>query len=90
MIESRCGTKCSECEYVKKVNCKGCIAINKPFWGENCRVKSCCEDKGLENCGMCEQFPCALLNEFAYDEEEGDNGKRIEHCKIWCNIKKDS
>ena len=33
--------------------------------------------------GVCEQFPCELLRQFAYDEKQGDGGKRIEQCKIW-------
>ncbi|NLK95868.1 MAG: DUF3795 domain-containing protein [Clostridiales bacterium] len=85
MVESRCGLKCSECEYKEKVNCKGCIAMDKPFWGESCSVKSCCESKEQEHCGQCGQFPCKVLLQFAYDEKEGDNGKRIEQCKKWCN-----
>ena len=46
-------------------------------------LKSCCEEKPQEHCGNCENFPCALLNQFAYDEKQGDNGKRIEQCKVW-------
>ncbi len=84
IIESRCGIVCSECGYREKMNCKGCVAIKNPFWGE-CPVKKCCEDKGLENCGQCNNFPCKLLNSFAYDKEQGDEGKRIEQCKKWCS-----
>lgn len=83
MIESRCGIKCSECEYKESVGCPGCLHITKPFWGDSCPVKSSCEDKGYEHCGKCEQFPCKVLNDFAYDEKQGDNGKRIEQCKLW-------
>jgi len=84
MIESRCGILCSECEYRHQVNCGGCIAIQKPFWGDICPVKSCCENKGKEHCGQCSEFPCALLHQFSYDEKQGDNGKRIDQCKKWC------
>ncbi|MDR0465742.1 MAG: DUF3795 domain-containing protein, partial [Deltaproteobacteria bacterium] len=45
MVESRCGILCGECEYREKMNCKGCIAIAKPFWGDACPVKSWCEEK---------------------------------------------
>lgn len=83
MIESRCGIVCSECAYKEKMNCKGCVNIDNPFWGE-CPVKKCCEEKQFENCGMCIDFPCDLLKKFAYDKEQGDNGKRIEQCKCWC------
>ena len=83
MIESRCGLLCSECSYQKQVDCKGCVKIKKPFWGENCPIKVCCETKKLTYCGQCKEFPCHLLNQFAYDEKQGDNGKRIEQCRCW-------
>jgi len=83
MIESRCGIICSECKYKEEMNCKGCTKIDKPFWGDSCPVKSCCEGRGYEHCGECSDFPCDLLNQFAYDEREGDNGKRIETCRNW-------
>ena len=83
MVESRCGALCSQCEYREHANCKGCIVIKKPIWGESCPVKSCCEDRGYQHCGQCSEFPCGLLNEFAYDKEHGDDGKRIETCCLW-------
>lgn len=83
MIESRCGILCNECSYQKQVGCQGCVMIKKPFWGESCPVKSCCETKKYEHCGQCNHFPCDLLKQFAYDKQQGDNGKRIEQCKCW-------
>lgn len=85
MIQSRCGILCEECHYKEEVGCKGCVNIDKPFWGESCPVKSCCENKSLSHCGQCKLFPCELLIQFAYDEEQGDGGKRIEQCKCWQN-----
>ena len=38
--ESRCGLLCSACEYREQMNCKGCIQIEKPFWGDRCPVKA--------------------------------------------------
>lgn len=84
MIESRCGIMCSECGYKEQTGCKGCVQMDKPFWGESCPVKSCCEGKSLEHCGLCDTFPCDILNQFAYDKEQGDDGKRIAQCKKWC------
>ena len=81
-IESRCGILCSECEYECEGRTKGCVGIDKPFHGE-CEVKICCEEKKLEYCGECGEFPCELLKRYAFDEEQGDNGKRIEQCKKW-------
>lgn len=83
MVESRCGILCSECEYRDEMSCGGCIQIDKPFWGDACPVKSCCEGKGLAHCGECNDFLCGLLKQFAYDKEQGDDGKRIEQCRKW-------
>lgn len=85
-VESRCGILCNECEYREKMNCGTCINIEKPFWGDGCPVKNCCEEKELEHCGLCSDFPCDLLNQFAYDKDQGDDGKRIEQCKKWAGV----
>ena len=80
---ARCGTYCGDCEYRVKTNCPGCIqAMGKMFWGE-CRVAKCCLAKELDNCGFCDNFPCDLLKEFAYDKEQGDNGERIRNLEAW-------
>jgi len=83
MIESRCGLLCSKCSFRETMGCKGCINMDKPFWGDFCFVKSCCEEKGKTHCGECGNFVCSALHNFAYDKEQGDNGKRIEQCKKW-------
>ena len=82
MVESRCGILCSQCEYKEQCG-GGCTKIDKPFWGDSCPVKDCCEGRELEHCGQCANFPCSVLTQFAYDTEEGDNGKRIETCRRW-------
>ena len=84
MIESRCGILCWKCGYRAKAGCKGCKAIDKPFWGESCPLKVCCEAKGIENCGRCDVFPCEQLVAFAFDANQGDGGRRIEQCRTWC------
>ncbi len=83
MVESRCGILCNECKFMKEKKCEGCVAIKKPFWGDSCKVKSCCESKSQNHCGECDNFLCDTLKEFSYDKKEGDNGKRIDQCKIW-------
>lgn len=83
MNDSRCGILCSECGFKEQMSCKGCITIDKPFWGESCPVKACCEGREKDHCGQCSEFPCAMLNQMAYDENQGDCGKRIEQCKKW-------
>ena len=46
-------------------------------------MKSCCEGKGLNHCGQCGEFPCALLHRFAYEMEQSDQGERIRQCERW-------
>lgn len=83
MVESRCGLLCNSCDYREQTGCPKCTVMDKPFWGEECPVKSCCEGKSLGHCGMCSEFQCALLNSFSYDSSNGDNGQRIEQCRQW-------
>ena len=87
MIESRCGILCSKCEYKEKENCPGCLIMEKPFWSDSCDLKSCCEAKKLEHCGLCPDFPCEDMNNMAADDVNSDNGSRIEHCKLWAHSK---
>jgi hypothetical protein len=79
----RCGIDCNDCEYRAPMNCPGCVCSEgKPFWGE-CSVAKCSADKGHEHCGKCQEFPCEMLNKFAYDPDQGDNGKRISNLREW-------
>jgi hypothetical protein len=72
-----CGLDCRLCEAFQSGTCPGCHAVSgKPFWGE-CRLAQCVTDRSLPNCSACSDFPCALLYEFAYDKDEGDDGQRI-------------
>jgi len=88
MVESRCGIKCGECKYREQMNCAGCLLIDKPFWGDYCPIKDCCEGRKHEHCGQCIEFPCALLTQFSYHNSEGDKGARIEACRSWANLHK--
>lgn len=88
MIESRCGLLCSQCGYREQTGCTGCVSMKRPFWAEHCPVKDCCETRKLEHCGQCAEFPCQLLSSFAYDKDQGDDGKRLEQCKCWVQREK--
>ncbi|MCI8541111.1 MAG: DUF3795 domain-containing protein [Erysipelotrichaceae bacterium] len=81
-MKSRCGILCEECAYRETMNCKGCANIEHPFWG-NCPIKSCVEGKALTHCGQCDTFPCAMAKQFAFDEKQGDGGKRLKQCERW-------
>lgn len=68
MFESRCGVCCEGCERRGSVRCKGCLHMEKPFWGGECKVKTCCEEKKLEHCGLCPAFPCDMLAGMGKDQ----------------------
>ena len=89
MVQSRCGLLCDECAYREQTGCQGCSQMEKPFWADSCPVKSCCESKEQRHCGECNEFVCSLLHTFAYDEEQGDGGKRLEQCKLWKQEKRE-
>lgn len=81
--ESRCGKRCSICPSRAEFNCDGCLS-EKPFLAsEECEIKLCCEKKGLEHCGDCPDFPCSMLKNMSYDEDDGDDGEQILNCKHW-------
>lgn len=85
-IQSRCGIVCAECgEKPQGAPCPGCLALQQPFWGD-CPVKNCCQQKNLACCGDCANFPCELLHTFAYDPQQGDEGRRLQQCKEWCAV----
>lgn len=83
-VESRCGLICSECDYQEKMNCPTCTVMDKPFWGDGCVIKSCCESRGHTHCGECQEIPCEQLTAFSYSESpDGDDGARIRQCGEW-------
>ena len=63
-LAAACGLYCGDCEYLGN-RCTGCAQLQgKPFWAgqygvEVCPIYGCCVDqKGLEHCGLCDEFPC--------------------------------
>ena len=89
MVVSRCGIICCSktCKEAFGFDCAGCVNIEKPPWGDECPVKSCCESLNLAHCGECPDFPCSVLKDFSFDPEHGDNGARIEQCREWATQK---
>ena len=80
MFESRCGVCCNQCERKEAVRCTGCATMEKPFWGGECGVKSCCEAKGLNHCGECPDFPCEM--EASMGTDMGfDAEPRLKQCR---------
>ena len=93
MCQSRCGKNCSQCQMKIDELCAGCFELEEGNWAGDCEIKACCEDKALEHCGLCPAFPCDLLRNTAFDEEEGDDGERLVTLKRWAeeiDIQKDN
>ena len=64
-----CGIYCGDCDFLR-IECAGCGNVNgKPFWttlmkSEVCPLHECCRNqKQLEHCGWCEDFPCKTFLE---------------------------
>jgi hypothetical protein len=80
---ARCGLFCGDCDYRERMSCPGCIqAKGQPFWGA-CQIALCCTGRELDHCGQCPSFACDDLKRFAYDEEHGDDGRRIRNLEAW-------
>jgi hypothetical protein len=48
--------------------CQGCRGERSVHWSADCKILLCCVDeRGLENCSQCPDFPCAILEAFADD-----------------------
>ena len=60
------------------VHCWGCWANNRNCWGKRCFFRKCSDEKGLDFCYKCADYPCNELQEF-YVENPGarDNLSRI-------------
>ncbi|MEA3311528.1 MAG: DUF3795 domain-containing protein [candidate division WOR-3 bacterium] len=58
-----CGDYCGKCpNYPRK--CAGCVPELHP----DCHFIRCCQDKGIEHCGFCENLPCQKLAGFCPDD----------------------
>lgn len=82
MFESRCGVCCSDCNRREQVKCKGCTEMPAPFWGGICEVKKCCENKKLNHCGQCTDFPCKTAADMG-KEQGHDPEPRLTKCREW-------
>ena len=62
-----CGIYCGNCGLLGE-QCEGCGYVDgKPFWttqitSDICPLHDCCRNqKQLEHCGLCEDFPCKIF-----------------------------
>lgn len=50
----------------EEINCDGCLSENGNMIGycKFCELRTCCREKGLENCSLCIEQPCENLAKF--------------------------
>jgi hypothetical protein len=57
-----CGRLCEFCDGYLDGPCRGCgYQLGETRRGECALFKCCVEQRGLEHCGLCSDFPCQLF-----------------------------
>jgi len=77
---SVCGIDCDICKYKEEAGCKGCrvcAPAGECVWGGRCELFDCAAEKNISHCGLCADFPCEKLKEWAASE----NPERIDNLK---------
>jgi hypothetical protein len=46
-------------------HCETCRKLVDKCWTEECWIRNCCQEKKLEYCFECEEFPCYKLKEWS-------------------------
>jgi hypothetical protein len=50
----------------RDVHCKGCRGDKEDLWNKDCKIRQCCiEEKRLDFCNECREFPCTKLIEWS-------------------------
>jgi hypothetical protein len=66
---------------IEKIKCQGCRVDEAGNWNEDCGIRKCAKDKGLNFCFECEDYPCEIIQEFAESHRSHkviiENAKRI-------------
>jgi hypothetical protein len=47
-----------------EVRCGGCLSDDRFVYCEVCPIRNCCEEKEIEGCHQCDEFPCQFMDEF--------------------------
>ena len=54
----------------RKMYCTGCLGSIETHWSADCWILHCCvDDHHLENCSLCQDFPCAKLTEWSQQDD---------------------
>ena len=58
-----CGVDCSVCSDYTTGVCTGCRA-SAHTTAEDCHAVTCCEERNIDFCSGCKEFPCEDMQEF--------------------------
>lgn len=48
----------------EEARCLGCRSDVQSFYCQACEIKKCADERDLEFCGLCADYPCEMLSEF--------------------------
>ncbi|MCH5323617.1 MAG: DUF3795 domain-containing protein [Eubacterium sp.] len=60
-----CGGNCTTCGHFRSGECGGCLNTHGKcvkMWENDCKIYSCCKQRGYLFCGLCPVYPCELFN----------------------------
>lgn len=49
---------------VEEIRCKGCLSDDVFFYCRTCPIKTCTQEKKIEGCFQCDDFPCKIIDDF--------------------------
>ena len=64
----------------EQIVCEGCRGPLASHWSPECGMMLCTREKGLTYCFECEDFPCAIVDEFA-SNGISHHGRTVENMK---------
>lgn len=76
-------TRCT----LDQIKCEGCGTSDRFVLSKGCIFRKCAAGRGLESCGLCQDFPCEALSYFYKDDmrSKGDaekNARRIKEVGV--------
>ena len=65
------------------IHCRGCRGDREMHWSADCWILKCCADeRNLEFCYQCSEFPCGKLREWVKENERyGEALERLKEMK---------
>ena len=70
VFELSFSTRCT----LDQIKCEGCGTSDRYVLSKVCIFRKCATGRGLESCGLCEEFPCESLKAF-YEEDMRKQGE---------------